>query len=97
MRSIIPDFCFGQGEAISKGRTSFCDSLGLDVLIGEVLLEGKPARVEDEEWGAAIGNQIILEKGKRRARVLSDEDGVRPKLELPPIPDLGFERKGKGP
>ena len=87
----------GKVKLSQRGRTSFCDSLGMDVLKGEVLLEGKPARVEDEEWGAAIGNRIVLEKGKRRARVLSDEAGVRPKLELPPIPDLGFERKGKGP
>ena len=87
----------GKVKLSQRGRTSFCDSLGMDVLKGEVLLEGKPARVEDEEWGAAIGNRIILEKGKRRARVLSDEAGGRPRLELPPIPDLGFERKGKGP
>ncbi len=87
----------GKVKLSQEGRTSFCDSLGMDVLKGEVLLEGKPARVEDEEWGAAIGNRIVLEKGKRRARVLSDEAGVRPRLELPPIPDLGFEQKGKRP
>ena len=87
----------GNVKLSQRGRTSYCDSLGMDVLKGEVLLEGKPARVVDEEWGAAIGNRIVLEKGKRRARVLSGEEGDRPRLELPPIPDLGFERKGKRP
>jgi len=88
---------FGNVKLSQRGRTSYCDSLGMDVLKGEVLLEGKPARVVDEEWGAAIGNRIVLEKGKRRARVLGGEAGGRPRLELPPIPDFGFERKGKRP
>ncbi|MBT3638559.1 MAG: hypothetical protein HN531_16630 [Opitutae bacterium] len=87
----------GKVKLSQRGRTSYCDSLGMDVPKGEVLLEGKPARVVDEEWGAAIGNRIVLEKGKRRARVLGGEAGGRPRLELPPIPNLGFERKGKRP
>ena len=87
----------GKVKLSQRGRVSYCDSLGMDVLKGEVLLEGKPARVVDEEWGAAIGNRIVLEKGKRRARVLGGEAGGRPRLELPPIPNLGFERKGKRP
>jgi len=86
---------FGEVKLSQSGRTSFCDSLSMDVLKNEVLLEGKPARVVDEEWGAAVGNQIILEKGERRARVLGGESGGKPRLELPPIPSLGFERKGK--
>lgn len=84
---------FGEVKLSQSGRTSYCDSLSMDVLKNEVLLEGKPARVVDEEWGAAVGNQIILEKGERRARVL----GGKPRLELPAIPSLGFERKGKRP
>jgi lipopolysaccharide export system protein LptA len=87
----------GQVKFSQKGRISYCDSLDMNVLKGEVLLEGKPARVVDDEWGAAIGSRIILEKGKRRARVLGGEVGGSPRLELPPLPDLGFERKGKSP
>ncbi len=83
---------FAQG-----GRISYCDSLAMDAQKGDVILEGKPARVVDEEWGAAVGSRIILEKGKRRARVLAGESGEKPRLELPPIPDLGFERKGQRP
>ena len=34
----------GKVRLSQEGRTSFCDSLGMDVLKGEVLLEGNPAR-----------------------------------------------------
>jgi lipopolysaccharide export system protein LptA len=87
----------GQVEFAQGGRISYCDSLAMDALKGDVVLEGKPARVVDDEWGAAVGNRIVLEKGKRRARVLAGESGGKPRLELPPIPDLGFDRKGKRP
>ena len=88
---------FEQVEFSQEGRICYSDSLTMDVLKGEVLLQGKPARVVDEEWGAAVGDRIILEKGKRRARVLRGDSGGRPRLELPAIPDLGFDIKGKNP
>lgn len=87
----------GRVEFAQGGRISYCDSLAMDALKGDVVLEGKPARVVDDEWGAAVGNRIVLEKGKRRARVLAGESGGKPRLELPPIPDFGFDRKGKRP
>ena len=90
----------GKIEFAQKGRVSYCDALRMDVSKGEVLLEGsedKPARVIDEEWGKASGYRIVLEKGKRRARVLRGEGGEKPSLELPALPDLGFELEGKTP
>ena len=90
----------GNIEFAQKGRISYCNTLKMDVSKGEVLLQGsedKPARVIDEEWGKASGLRIILEKGKRRARVLGGEGGEKPSLELPAHPDLGFEPEGKTP
>ena len=90
----------GSIEFAQKGRVSYCDALRMDVSKGEVLLEGSeeaPAQVIDEEWGKASGHKIVLEKGKRRARVLSGKGGEKPSLELPALPDLGFELKGKVP
>ena len=90
----------GKIEFAQKGRVSYCDVLRMDVAKGEVLLEGSeesPAQVVDEEWGKASGDRIVLEKGKRRARVLSGKSGKRPSLVLPTLPDLGFELKGKTP
>ena len=75
------------------GRTSYGDTMLLDVKLGTVLLNGQ-ARVVDDEWGEASGDRIILEKGKRKARVLRG-NGRRPKLELPPLPDFGFRKKSK--
>ena len=72
----------------------------MDVAKGEVVLEGSeesPDQVVDEEWGKASGDRIVLEKGNRRARVLSGKSGGRPSLVLPTLPDLGFELKGKTP
>jgi len=84
-----------KGKVILRqgGRTSYGDTMVLDVKLGTVLLNGQ-ARVVDDEWGEASGDRIILEKGKRKARVLRGE-GRRPKLELPPLPDFGFRKKSK--
>ena len=86
---------FATGSPILKqlGRTSFCKEMTLDAKLGMVLLYGA-ARVVDEEWGEAIGEKIILEKGTRMARVVGEEEG-RARILLPPLPDLGFEKKHK--
>ena len=65
----------------------------LDVKAGNALLLGS-ARVSDDEWGAASGEKIILEKGKRLAKVIGEKNN-RPKLELPSIPNFGFSKKSK--
>lgn len=75
------------------GRTSYGNHMTLDVTLGTVLLNGE-ARVVDDEWGEASGERIVLEKGKRKARVLGGANS-RPKLELPPLPDFGFNKKSK--
>ena len=84
-----------KGKVILRqgGRTSYGDTMVLDVKLGTVLLNGQ-ARVVDDEWGEASGDSIILEKGKRKARVLRG-NGRRPKVELPPLPDFGFSKKSK--
>ena len=84
-----------EGNVVLKqgARKSYADNMELDVKLGTVLLTGH-ARVIDDEWGDARGERIILEKGKSRARVLGNEI-VRPRLELPPLPDFGFSKKAK--
>jgi len=80
-----------------RGRNSFANEMTLDVPNGTAelrgsLKSGKLARVVDDEWGEASGEKIILMKGKRMAKVVGNKDG-RPRLELPPIPDFGFDLK----
>ena len=50
-----------------------------------------PAKVVDDEWGEASGSRIILERGKRIAKVLGDKN-QRSRLELPALPNLGFPK-----
>lgn len=84
----------GGNVVLKQGaRTSYAENMALDVKLGTVLLTGQ-ARVVDDEWGEARGERIILEKGNRRARVLGNES-VRPRLELPALPDFGFRKKAK--
>lgn len=90
-----------KGNVILKqrGRQSYADEMTLNVPQGTAELRGSSkagtlARVVDEEWGEAKGGKIILEKGKRLAKVIGDKGG-RPRIELPSIPDLGFDKKNK--
>lgn len=86
---------YATGDIILKqdGRTSYSNTMTLDLREGTAYLRGN-ARVVDDEWGEAVGETIILEKGKRMAKVLGGKNG-RPKLELPPLPDLGFRTHPK--
>jgi len=77
------------------GRKSYANEMTLSVPEGIAELRGSSddgtlARVVDEEWGEAVGEKIILVKGKRMAKVLSKSG--RPRVILPPIPDLGFDK-----
>ena len=78
----------GKVNMIQKGRSSFADELSINTLKGEAILQGN-ARVEDEDYGIAKGDEIVLEKGTRRAKVVGFE-GNRPSLQLPEIPNFGF-------
>lgn len=86
-------YAFDKVVLRQEGRTSYADRMTLDVKLGTALLIGN-ARVIDDEWGEASGEQIILEKGKRMVKVIARENG-RSRLELPPLPNLGFGKKSK--
>ena len=78
----------GKVSMIQKGRSSFADELSINTTKGEAILQGN-ARVEDQDYGIAKGDEIILEKGTRRAKVVGVE-GNQPSLQLPEIPNFGF-------
>ena len=73
------------------GRKCFAQQMIMDVREGIVLLTGTPARVVDDEWGEASGSRIILERGKRIAKVLGEKN-QRSRLELPALPNFGFPK-----
>lgn len=78
----------GKVKMIQKGRSSFADKLSINTIKGEAILQGN-ARVEDVDYGIAKGDEIVLEKGTRRAKVVGAE-GNRPSLQLPEIPNFAF-------
>ena len=63
------------------GRTSISESLVLDALNGEIILEGN-AKVEDSEWGTVTGKRILLDRESSRAKVLGGEN-ERPRIIIP--------------
>ena len=73
------------------GRECWADLLMWDANDSKVSLSGN-ARVVDSEWGEAIGEKILLEKGKGRAQVIGGKQG-RSKLSLPNLPAFTFPAK----
>ena len=70
------------------GRTSISESLVLDALKGEIVLEGN-AKVEDSEWGTVTGNRIFLDRESSRARVLGGEN-ERPRILIPNLDKISL-------
>ncbi len=81
----------GKVKIEQEGRRAFAGKATIDVATGIITLEESP--VVWDERGKVTGETIILERGKRRAEVRGGPD-ARPKVILPPLPDLGFGPKG---
>lgn len=65
------------------GRICQADRLNLDPIRGVVLLEGS-ARVEDDAWGSAVGEKILLEKETGKVQILKSGNS-RPRLTFPSL------------
>ena len=65
------------------GRICQADKLNLDPIRGVVLLEGS-ARVEDDAWGSAVGEKILLEKETGKVQILKSGNS-RPRLTFPSL------------
>ena len=70
------------------GRSSTSQSLILDAINGEILLEGN-AKVEDSEWGTVTGKKILLDRESSRAKVLGGEN-ERPRIVIPNIDKISL-------
>lgn len=80
----------GKVEIRQDGRRATADEATIDVREGIIILRG--SAVVWDERGKVMGEVIVLERGRRRAEVRGSDD-ERPKVILPPLPDLGFDRK----
>ena len=65
------------------GRICQAEKLNIDPIRGVVLLEGS-ARVEDDAWGSAVGEKILIEKETGKVQILKSGNS-RPRLTFPSL------------
>lgn len=107
-----PDAAFGQVGAITHiaalgnvvisqaNRTAEAGRADIYPREGKVILTEKP-RVTDERGMVATGTRMVLLQGERRV-IIEGEDGEdvsgdRPRVTLPSLPDMGFDRDTEDP
>jgi lipopolysaccharide export system protein LptA len=82
----------GNVRIVQNDREAICERA--EVFPGEdkVVLTGNPrVRSLDGDYEAS-GPRMELLRGERRARIIQ-EDGQRPRITLPPLKDLGYEKE----
>src|SRR5688500_12793993 len=82
----------GSVRIVQSDREATCDRA--EVFPGEdkVVLTGNPqVRSTDGQYSAS-GPKMVLHRGERRAEIVR-EGGERPRIILPPMKDLGYEKQ----
>jgi lipopolysaccharide export system protein LptA len=82
----------GNVRIVQNDREATCDRA--EVFPGEdkVVLTGNPkVRSLDGQYEAS-GPKMVLHRGERRAQIISEGD-ARPRISLPPLKDLGYEKE----
>lgn len=82
----------GRVHIIQSEREATCERA--EVFPGEdrVVLTGDPkVRSVDGQY-QATGPEMVLHRGERRAQIIS-KAGERPRISLPPLKDLGYEKE----
>jgi lipopolysaccharide export system protein LptA len=82
----------GSVRIVQSDREATCDRA--EVFPGEdkVVLTGNPiVRSLDGQYQAS-GPKMVLHRGERRAQIIG-EAGERPRISLPPLKDLGYEKE----
>jgi lipopolysaccharide export system protein LptA len=82
----------GGVRIVQSDREATCDRA--EVFPGEdkVVLTGNPiVRSLDGQYQAS-GPKMVLHRGERRAQIVG-EAGERPRISLPPLKDLGYEKE----
>lgn len=104
LRSGDPTATFGKQEdfkslvaiggvrIVQSDREATCERA--EVFPGEdkVVLTGNPVVRSMDGQYQATGPKMVLHRGERRAQILS-EAGERPRISLPPLKDLGYEKE----
>jgi lipopolysaccharide export system protein LptA len=89
----------GDVRIVQSDREATCDRAEVFPGDDKVVLSGNPkVRSTDGQYQAS-GPKMVLHRGERRAQIIG-EGGERPRITLPPLKDLGYEKekeKKKGP
>ena len=89
----------GKVHIVQSDREATCERAEVFPGDDKVILTGDPkVRSIDGQYQAA-GPKMVLHRGERRAQIIS-EAGERPRISLPALKDLGYEKekeKKKGP
>jgi lipopolysaccharide export system protein LptA len=82
----------GKVHIIQSDREATCERAEVFPGDDKVVLTGDPkVRSVDGQY-QATGPKMVLHRGERRAQIIS-EAGERPRISLPPLKDLGYEKE----
>ena len=82
----------GNVHIVQNDREASCDRAEVFPGDDKVVLTGNPkVRSVDGQY-QATGPKMVLHRGERRAQIIG-EAGERPRISLPPLKDLGYEKE----
>jgi lipopolysaccharide export system protein LptA len=82
----------GKVHIVQSDREATCERAEVFPGDDKVVLTGDPkVRSVDGQY-QATGPKMVLHRGERRAQIIS-EAGERPRISLPPLKDLGYEKE----
>jgi lipopolysaccharide export system protein LptA len=82
----------GTVRIVQNDREATCERAEVFPGDDKVVLSGNPnVRSLDGQYQAS-GPKMVLHRGERRAQILA-EAGERPRISLPPLKDLGYEKE----
>jgi lipopolysaccharide export system protein LptA len=82
----------GNVRIVQSDREAICERAEVFPGDDKVVLTGNPVvRSLDGQYQAS-GPKMVLHRGERRAQIIA-EGGERPRISLPPLKDLGYEKE----
>jgi lipopolysaccharide export system protein LptA len=82
----------GNVRIVQSDREATCDRAEVFPGDDKVVLTGNPVVRSTDGQYQASGPKMVLHRGERRAQIIAEE-GVRPRISLPPLKDLGYEKE----
>src|SRR5688572_5329866 len=82
----------GGVRIVQSDREATCDRAEVFPGDDKVVLTGNPVVRSIDGQYQASGPKMVLHRGERRAQIIA-EAGERPRISLPPLKDLGYEKE----